>query len=233
MKLSIYLIIAILVLSFTACDHKDETGTTSITGTNTISGKVSNYSSDKIDSIGAIDYAMLGSSKISTSSDFSLSLKLPQLRRIGTQPGITVSDSTALIGNVYICTFKYGKNSGELKRCNFISDSTFYVGMAYSSFIYCDRSITVKGTEITDKSNSIYTHKESLNYNFRLVKGWNELIIKVESYTNSSKSYVVVYSMTNTIPSNLKWYSFEDSYYGVKGKVKHKTSILYKAKLFE
>ena len=235
MKVRLSVLFTVIIVALCSCE-KDETNLTALANTNELSGQISNYSSSKIDTIYAYDYSAFGArAKVTSVGKFSMVLPIPvKVRKIGTMKGLSVSDTTALIGDLDLRVFKSGRNTGYLQRCNFMSDSVEYAGMVNSMFMYSDRPFTVKGTQRSEYSDYGKEYISTYEYNLTFKKGWNELVSRIDSYTQSSDTIVLKMLGTNNIPSDIKWVFFdESSYYTVKASTKTKMSIKPKGFLFQ
>jgi len=236
MKTTFKVILTVLVVAFYSCKSniENESSSSSITSDGLFSGKIVNYDSSLIDSIKVYDSSysssILGKSSITNDGKFSMTLLIPKLRKIGTEIGImkslTVSDSTALIGNIIIRTFKRGVWKADLQRCNINMDSVQTAGTSYTYFIYVDRAITIKGTENYSYSSEEYSKNLTFICNLKNKKGWNEWVAKIDSDATTKTCYTFKMSITNTITSDLQWILIPMPYYnGAKQKVKRQKGL--------
>ena len=232
MKINFNLFVLALSLALFSCNKTEVSVSekSSITNDGIFSGKIVNYSSTAIDSIKSVkssNSSLLDKSKVTTDGKFSMSLSTPILRKIGSKKGIIISDTTALIGNLEeLYTYKNGSRTGVIRKCNFTTDSVNSAGMSNSAFIYADRAITVKGTELYSYTFGDYSENSTLNYNITLKKGWNELVVKIDAFSQTTTSVTSTNSATNIITSDLQWRYFEVSNdYDVKQKAKRQSGL--------
>lgn len=210
MKTTFKIIVIVLVAAFYGCQKSDVSPGVngSISNDGVLTGTIVN-DSNRIDSIKAYDNSsiILGKSAVSSSEKFSLVLTNPVLSRIGTAPsGVVVSDTTAIIGNMdEFEAYKGGIYTGNINKTNFnISDST-KAGESASQFIYSDRTFTIKGTEIHVDTYSNFKSNLKVNYSITFKKGWNETVLKVDSYSNTTIATTTVETYSNTVTSDLQW----------------------------
>ena len=229
-------ILMVFVAIFYSCEKNDVAQVTnsSITSDGVLKGTIVNSASVAIDSVKVFvfDNSSFGSSSVTTTGEFSMTLSIPKLSTIGNGPeGTIVSDTTALgnsISNIYL--YKNRKSIGELIRCNFTSDSLKTLGMSYSRFLYVDRITTIKGTQTLEGRYSMslgYVDTLKYVFNATLNKGWNELVFKIEKMENTTHGITTTWSLTNNIPSDLQWRYFKSSIYSrVKQKAKGQKELV-------
>jgi len=211
MKILFNLIFVAICVTFSSC-QKDENlsaNNSSITSDGLLKGKIVNYIPNSIDSLNAIIYYIAGTGKVSTTGNFSISLIVPMLEMINVKKGLTVSDTNAMVGlgSVVFCSYLNNSYTGVLKKCNYTDDSAGITGMAYSYFVYSDRTFTIKGTYVNTYlyKNTINT-TQSYDFNVTLNKGWNELVRKLISCTSTVNSTTELISVTNNITPDLQWH---------------------------
>jgi len=218
MKTTFRIIAMVLVAAFYSCQKNDVSPevSSSISSDGAFSGTIVN-DSNRIDSIkaysyfGSINYndstILLGKSAMLSSGKFSLVLTNPVLRKIGTGPnGVVVSDTTAIIGNMdEFEAYKGGIYTGNINKYNFsIGDST-KAGMSKSQFMYSDRTFTIKGTEIHADTYNGITSNLKFNYGITFKKGWNEIVLRVDSYSKTSTTKTTVETYSNTVTPDMQW----------------------------
>jgi hypothetical protein len=71
--------------------------------------------------------------------------------------------------------------------------------------MYSDRTFTIKGTENVDNVYYGITSNRTLNYSITFKKGWNEIVLRVDSYSLTSTTYTEVDTYSNTVTSDLQW----------------------------
>lgn len=220
MKTTFKFILVALSVTFFSC-QKDEnlsTGSSSITNAGVLSGTIVNYTPNSIDSVRVWDTEnYIGMNKASMTGDFSIDLAVPHLSKFGAMKGVFVSDTTAMTGTVSIYSYLNNNSNGVLLKCNYTTDSFNIVGMAYSFFIYSDKNLTIKGTLVNKYAWDSGTKTSSFTYiyNVNIKKGWNELVIKLNSFTSSQYSLTRSESITNTITSDLQWHLLNLDYYDI------------------
>ncbi len=215
MKTTFRIIVMVLMAAFYSCQKSDVSpGTSSsITSDGVFSGTIVN-DSNRIDSIKFYSYfgyinnidsiILLGKSAVPSTGKFSLVLTNPVLRKLGSlASGVVVSDTTALVGNLYgLEAYKGGIYTGSVYKINYSLgvDST-KAGMSVSQFMYSDRAFTIKGTEIhADTYENLKT-----NYSITFKKGWNEIVRRVDSYSKTPTTSTTVETYSNTVTSDLQW----------------------------
>lgn len=230
-------VLLLLCVTFFSCEKKETAEpASSITDNGIISGTIVNYSATAIDSIityGYLNTSSIGKCKVSTEGKFTMSLPTPKLERIGSVPGLTISDTTALTAmQEGIYTNIHGFVTGEIMKCNYTTNTETNVGAAFSEFIYMDRPITIKGSENLTLKNDMFTINETLNYNVILKKGWNEIVTKIDASALNFAGGTITMSATNTRTDDLQWKFFQTaSYSGVKQQAKGQ-SIIKTLRLF-
>lgn len=202
----------LIALVLFACDDQELSTDTlsSIEKGSKLSGKIVNIESGDIDSVAIIcqngDWGgsyVLTRSAVSASGEFTMSLPIPSdLERIGEifSGGFsgTISDELASlfqgVGSE-ITAYKNKVEVGTVVKCNYLNlNNSSNINAAMSGFIYCDREVYVKGI---DSQYGVY-------YDFKMQKGWNELVKK----KISNPDYSI--SLSNTVTSDLKWRFFEN-----------------------
>ena len=149
MKTALNIILVALCVTFFSCQKDDlSTGSSSITSNGILSGKIVNYVPNSIDSLKAMSYDFVGLGKVSTTGDFYIRLTIPRLSKVGKMSGITVSDTTAMIGIVDIESYLNSNYIGVLFKCNYSSDSINNNMTKSSIFTYSDKEFTEKGTHV-------------------------------------------------------------------------------------
>jgi len=213
MNTTLKLLLVALCVLFFGCnnDENQPGGASSITNDGVLSGKIVDYVPNPIDSVMALgeSFKEKWSGSIVSTGDFSVRITVPELSKFGTMSGLTVSDSTAMTGTIYVYVYRNKRLTGVLKKSNYDTDTISKAGMSYSSFVYSDRAFTVKGTHLfTNKSdNMTYTNNDT--YQITLKKGWNELVYRINNYTITTNSISSSTTLSNTIPSDLQWYIFK------------------------
>jgi hypothetical protein len=96
------------------------------------------------------------------------------------------------------------------------------VGAAYSTFIYCDRDITIKG----NKDGYVYGLGVKMTYDVKLKKGWTEMVGTIEKVSVTTGE--VTLKVSNTIPSDLKWVAETADAPETASKIKMIKSLLKK-----
>ena len=237
MKTTFKIIVIVLFAAFYGC-QKDDVSTnasSSITSDGILSGTIVN-DSNRIDSIKAYSTTQspissphitfmiitgIGKSAVSTDGKFSITLISPLLFKIGTGPsGVVASDTTAMVTTVYGLNNRlYGPV--YVYKANYNLYDTIRAGQSGSLFMYSDRAFTIKGTEIRDKRFSTgFIETIKTNYNITFKKGWNEFVLKIDSYSITSTTSTTVESYSNIVTSDLQWKCF---IYGLSYYVRSKT----------
>jgi len=227
MKTTFKIIVIVLFAAFYGCQKNDVSMdlNSSITSDGVLSGIIVN-DSNRIDSIKAFgDDNLLGKSAVSTAGNFSLALTTPILRKIGTPPsGVVVSDTTAMVTSVYnIQAFKSGIFTGHVYKSNSITSSlssNVKAGVSSSLLMYSDRAFTINGQEVHTSTNNGITSNSKLNYSITFKKGWNEIMLKVDTYSTTSTTSTVVETYSNTITADLQWRYFPSNASYVRAKAK-------------
>ena len=178
----------------------------SITSDGVISGTIVNDSTSLVDSIKVYSGGLIGKDAVSAVGKFSVTLTVPTLHRYIKLSGVAVSDSMAMIGNVYeIQTHKAGCITSIVQKSNYSADS-LGAGMFHSIFIYSDRAFTIVGTHTYSPNTSEgITHNSKENWKVTIKKGWTEIIDSIDSYSKTSNTETISHTYSSTIPSDLKW----------------------------
>jgi len=206
MKTTFRVILVVLVAAFYSCNNENVSNAdSSITTDGVLSGTIVNNAFAQSDSIQVEYFYFDGRGSVTNDGKFELALSIPHLRQMGSIRGVTVSDTTALIGNALFSSYSPNSKSYELLKCNFTTDSITQAGMAYSIFIYADRALTIKGTAINTIKYGAYTKTETIVYNLKLKKGWNEFVEKVDSYVATDTTITIKMTYSNAITSDLQW----------------------------
>jgi len=208
MKIALQLIVFLFYVILSGC-QKDQnllTGNNSLTVNGTMSGSILNYVPGSVDSIKALCPDLIGENGISSIGQFTIDLSTPELLvTTGSMNGLLVSDTAAMTGSVYLCTYRGGMFSGLLNKSNLPMDSLNKAGISYSMFTYSDRYFTIKGTRTTtdlfNDSQLITTAK----YDVIIKKGWNELVVKINSSSSTSCTTTISETVSNIITSDLQW----------------------------
>jgi hypothetical protein len=226
MKTFIKVVLFVFVAAFYSCG-KDEvsSASSSITSAGVISGTISIYGVSPVDSI-----HFNGSNTIvSTDGKFTCALAIPKsadLHKYSAPIGVQTSDINALICELKIVPYS-NTGVGELMKTNFSENITSLDGLAFSDFIYCDRDVAIKGSYSggIDIMSGGVSVSGMITLDFKLKKGWNEVIFTIEKGSLTTGDATV--SVSNTIPSGLKWIymGVEDSA-GTASKVKTLKSFL-------
>jgi len=178
---------------------------TSITTGGVFNGTIVEYVAGSVDSVKSCNTTILGSSWVSELGKFSMKLIVPPLSLMGTLSGVLVSDSTAMTGSFYMNSFKGQSVTGELKKCNFVTDTLNQPGMSYALFLYSDRAFTMNGMHNQTSVWGGITYSSDYNYDVVINKGWNELIVTLISYNKTSTGLRISENMTNVITPDLQW----------------------------
>jgi hypothetical protein len=188
-----------------------------------ISGTISNYSTTKVSSIVFDDKHTC---EVSSEGKFTCNLGTPELSELSdlselSTLGLVVSDPKAMV--VFLdCVPYFNEVHGDLMKTNITENMTPGVGTEYSTFIYCDRDITIKG----NKDGYVYSLGVKMTYDVKLKKGWNEMvgtIVKVSLTTGE-----MTMNVSTTIPSDLKWIAEMNDAAGTASKMKALKSLLKK-----
>jgi len=197
-----------LVAAFYSCQRNDVTiGSSSITSDGIVSGTIVN-DSNRIDSVKAYYVNLIGKSVVSSDGKFSIVLSTPVLYKIGTFPiGVVVSDTTAMTESVSVFDVdKGGVYIGYIGKSNYGINDIVKIGRSTSIFLYSDRGFTIKGTYIqTNTSSTGIIQTLKMNYNIIFKKGWNEVVLKLDSYSTTSTTSTAVETYSNTVTSDLQW----------------------------
>ena len=236
MKTTFKVMLMVLVAAFYSCQksEKDETPASSVSTDGVLSGTIVNYASATLDSVKVYDNSSyIGRSSVTTDGKFSMSLSIPKLYKTGTIEGVTISDTTALVGNAIFYCYKAGIGTGELGKLNFNSKiDSIKSGMASCLFIYANKPFTMKGTRTDSFSSGVYSENATYIYDITFKKGWNEIVIKIDAYSStSSTSFTEKMIYSNTITSDLQWRYFPNSSSNVRSNAKG-LSGLKSGKLF-
>ena len=213
MKIAFYFILVSLCVTFSGCQKDEELPVvlTSITTGGIFNGTIMEYVAGSVDSVQSLNTTILGSSVVSSLGKFSMKLIVPPLSVMGTLSGVLVSDSTAMTGSFYMNSFKGQSVTGELKKCNFATDTLNKPGMSYALFVYSDRAFTMNGMRNQTSTWGNKTYSYDNNYDVAINKGWNELIVKLISYNETTTSLRSSVILTNTITADLQWRNFKHS----------------------
>jgi len=216
MKTTFKIIVMVLVAAFYGCQKDDVSPgmISSVTSDGVFSGTIVN-DSNRIDSIkayGSSDNIIggstiyLGNCAVLANGKFSVALTNPVLRKIVAFPsGVVVSDTTAMIGSMFVFEAFGGTYTGTLYKANYSLDDSTKAGNSESEFIYSDRAFTKKGTGIYAYTIYGVTSNFKLNYNLTFKKGWNEIVRRVDSYSHTSTTSTTEETYSNTITSDLQW----------------------------
>lgn len=157
----------------------------------------------------------IGIGTISNSGSFAFSMASPGedcLKKINMGEGFSgnISDTTALIALYALEALgsSYGLPVYELLRTNCLQVGDLQkVGTAYSILIYSNKTVSVSGNNtITEESIDEQYSIVNIQYcNFKLKKGWNELVYKTTKRIITTYSYREETSLTDTITNDLKW----------------------------
>ncbi len=230
MKTIFNLVLIAVCVTFFSCQKDDvSTGNSSITSDGVISGKIVNYVANSLDSVKARNTNYVGSGLVLSTGEFTIHLTIPELSKIGSLSGVAISDTTVMGGAVAIRAYLNNSIQGDLQRCNYANDSLNKAGLSYSSFIYTDKPLTLKGTHIETYTGGGYTENSTNFYDVTFKKGWNEVVFKITAYSSTTNSLTESVSMTNIIPSDLQWH-FIKLYYSVRGElpVREKTAKIFR-----
>lgn len=219
-----------------SCDKTEETVVANSSSNNgVLSGKIVDFVPTAFDSIAFVVYdnntetiKTLGKSKISSLGEFSWFMINPtiSLEKIGSIEGVAVSDSNALTTSLHINTYKSGVETGNIQKCNYILEDDI-IGASNSGFIYSDRAITIKGTEVDNGTNSSgFSYADSTTFNLSLKKGWNEFSSTVLTFTSTANSEKSSRIVSNNIGSDLQWRYFSYERFNVQKKVKSHQPVL-------
>jgi hypothetical protein len=221
MKTTFRVILMVLVAAFYSCKNEDMSGVgSSITSDGVLSGTIVNNAFAASDFI-IYDYYYSegGECSVTTDGKFSMSLSTPYLKQIGSIKGVSVSDTTSLIGHIKFSSYKPLTKQFELKKCNYTTDSIRTAGMSFSEFIYADRAFTQKGIQIVSYQYGVYTKNETYVFNLKFKKGWNEMVEKVDSYSLTGTNITEKISFSNKVSSDLQW-RYLPNYLNVNSNVK-------------
>jgi hypothetical protein len=201
-----------ICLLITGCEKINitESGTSSIKADGTLKGVITPYNVDEIDSIKAFDpynSIDLGEGKVLENGNFSIILSIPPLKKVSDGYKSLNSDLTASVGSLdSLLAYKNNRIIGYLVRSNYTNYTKDSIGMAFSSFIYCDKTNTYNGeSEILSPDNSGGYYDKTYKSNFTLNKGWNEVSIILTNVEMNGLNHALTYSRSNYIPTNLKW----------------------------
>lgn len=210
MKTTFKIIVIVLVAAFYGCQKSDVSVglNSSVSSDGVLSGTIVN-DSNRIDSIKIYHFSnneFLGKSGVSSLGKFSLALTNPVLSKIGTFPnGVVISDTTAMIGAVFVIDAYSGTYNGTVYKANCSLFDSIKAGNSGSDFIYSDKAFTTKGTGIYADTIDGVTSNLKLNYNVTFKKGWNEYVWRVDSYSHTSTTETEVETYSNTVSSDLQW----------------------------
>jgi hypothetical protein len=211
--------IAVCILFF-SCKDDLSTGNSSVTSGGSLTGKIVNYVPNSIDSLSAVMIHPVGSGKVSTKGDFSIGLTVMQLIWERKLSGVIMSDTTAMVAPVQnINSFLNSNPTGELIKCNYTNNSVTKVGMAYSTFIYINKSLTMNGTHVDTTTDGVKTETYNTFYNMTFTIGWNEVVTKITAYSSTSNCETLSVSLTNNITSDLQWRYFKSDYSNIRGEL--------------
>lgn len=222
MKTFFKVVLFVFVAAFYSCG-KDEvsSASSSITSAGVISGTISNYSTTKVSSILFNDKY---SSEVSSEGKFTCNLGTPELSELSdlselSTLGLVVSDPKAMA--VFLNHVPYfNEVHGDLIKTNITENMTPGVGAEYSTFIYCDRDITIKG----NKDGYVSGLGVKMIFDVKLKKGWNEMVGTIEKVSLTSGEMTM--NISNNIPSDLKWIADMNDTAGTASKVKAFKSLL-------
>lgn len=208
MKSLFKVVLFLFIAAFCSCG-KDEVSSapSSITSAGMISGTISNYGLLPADSIA---FSPEFGSKVTSDGKFSVTLAVPQiydLKELGTIEGTEVSDPKAMCNNGIIAAIVYlnGQQAGVMMKTNFSATSLSSLGSAFSTFVYCDRNVTIKGGSTENMSEGGYSGTVTSKWDVKYKKGWNEIVMKVEGFSMSGTNIKETISISSIIPTDLKW----------------------------
>jgi len=213
MKTILTFILVAVCVTFFSCQKEEKlpVNLTSVTNSGILSGTIVDYEAGSVDSVKSLDSTILGRSGVSSSGYFTMELIIPPLLKMGVLSGVQVSDTMAMTGSFYINSFKGINATGELKKCNFATDTLNKPGMSYALFVYSDRAFTMNGMRNQTSTWGNKTYSYDNNYDLAINKGWNELIVKLISYNETTTSLRSSVILTNTITADLQWRNFKHS----------------------
>ncbi|HEY5507503.1 MAG TPA: hypothetical protein VIK29_02445 [Paludibacter sp.] len=216
MKKAFKVILMVLVATFYSCEKDNESidSISPILSDDVLNGTIINYTSSEFDSVKVFgdNKYFIGRGSITTAGKFSIPLFIPILTKYTPMEGVIVSDTSALTGSSSgFSTYKNSEGTGFLEKCNFTSyDSTNTSGASCSDFVYADKEITIKGKNVYF-GNGVFegtTRSITRVFNLTLKKGWNEVVIKTDLYSETSDNLTINRSYTNVITTDLQWRYF-------------------------
>ncbi len=218
-KTTFKFILLAVCITFFSCQKDDlSTGSSSVTSGGSLSGKIVNYVPNSIDSLSAVMIHPVGSGKVSPKGEFSIGLTVMQLIWERKLSGVIMSDTTAFVAPVQnINSFLNSNPNGELIKCNYTNDTISKVGMAYSTYIYLNKPLTMNGTHVETTTDGVKTETSSTFYNVAFTIGWNEVVTKITAYSSTSTGETLSVSLTNNITSDLQWRYFKSDYSNIRG----------------
>lgn len=168
------LAMAFALISFTACDKKDDDGGNGGNGGGTGKGKQTEVITGTEDVAGVVVFGDDDENELFTLAfkDGKMSLDFPALKAedLVSMPaeGLTITPSSAKGMMVYFDAFDADDNYiGEMEMIGKTDDEVF------AFYMYVDRDVTVKGTENDGDGDETV-------YDLKLKKGWNKVYGKEE-----------------------------------------------------
>ena len=214
------LTIIITTLLFLSCNQDEP----SLFDYSKIEGTVNNgnYYNNQIDSVYGVIYYdyIVNKSEVIAKSKFQnggFYLNLPLLTEdklyctIDTlfPKSIVISDKSAKVNFLYLRCMSMGYKIGDMFLHNAVDKLNS--GYIECEYIYCNKSVSVKGT--IREVNNMYTF--TTNYDLTLIKGWN-LMTRCVSTLNFDRTTNLT---SNDLPTGVIWYP---SIMSIREPVRHK-----------
>lgn len=216
MKNAFKVILVIFFVGLCSCEQEKEPIDliNPILSDDVLNGTIINYSSTEFDSVkvyGDNKY-FIGQSSITTAGKFSIPLFIPILSKFVPMQGVVESDTSALIGgSSEFCAYKKSLAIGFLVKCNYMHyDSINSSGASCSYFIYANKEITIKGKNVYFGNGVLEGTTENITmlFDLTLKKGWNEVVVKTDLFSETVDCLTVSRSYTNLITPDLQWRYF-------------------------
>ena len=213
-KLFKIVFVLFIIINFVNCSKSDDP-TFSTTKIN--NGSIDSYTGTDFDSIFVFTGSIYGSYfniklpvTLLIDGNFSFTLPNPDSKSLTLfhLSRVSISDQKVLKieyqgGDNGFPIYKGKHMTGKIIKTNVAltnyQQGVFGVGSAFSNYIYVNKNVNIKGTDIVGTS---YAGNIPVDYDLTLNAGWNEV---VETYTSVINNLPTGKSFTNSIPTGMKW----------------------------